>query len=391
MINFTFQNPTKIIFGKGSEQKLGAEIRRRGQKALVHYGGGSVKQNGVYDKVIASLNAAGVSYIELGGVKPNPRLSLVYEGIRLCREQGVDFVLAVGGGSVIDSAKAIAVGVPYEGDVWDFYAGTAEPESALPVGTVLTLAAAGSESSWGSVITKDEGRYKRALDHPVLYPAFSVLNPEFTYTLPPYQTSCGISDILAHMFERYFTNVKHVGVTSRLLEGAMKNIIEHGPKALEDPNDYDARAEIMYTGCIAHNNSLDPGRIGDWGSHMIEHELSGFNDVAHGAGLSIIFPAWMKFVYKHDMELFTQFAVRVWGVEQDFFNSEQTILAAIAKMEAFFKGLGLPIRLSEIDIAPKDFRAIADKCKVFDEEAGTVGNFVPLTKDDIVRILELAE
>ncbi len=391
MINFTFQNPTKIIFGKGSEQKLGEEIKLRGKKVLLHYGGGSIKQNGVYDKVIASLNAAGIEYVELGGVKPNPRLELVYEGIRLCRESGVDFILAAGGGSAIDSAKAIAVGVPYEGDVWDFYTGKAEPQATLPVGTVLTLAAAGSEASLSSVITKEDEKLKRPLDHPLLFPVFSVLNPEFTYSLPSYQTACGIADILAHLMERYFTNVKGVGTTSRLLEGAMKNIIDNGPLALYRPDDYDARSEIMWTGCIAHNNLLNTGRIGDWASHMIEHELSGFNDVAHGAGLSVVFPAWMKYVYKHDMELFTQFAVRVWGVEQDFFNREKTVLSAIAKMEAFFKGMGLPVRLKELGIAKNDFRAIADKCRVFDEEAGTVGNFVELTRDDIVKILELAE
>ena len=393
MINFEFRNPTKIIFGKGAEQKLGAEILRHGKKALVHYGGGSIKKNGVYDKVIASLKSAGVEYVELGGVKPNPRLSLVHEGIRLCRDEGVDFILAVGGGSAIDSAKAIAVGIPYEGDVWDFYSGDALPKSAYPVGAVLTLAAAGSESSWGSVITKDDEMLKRALDNELIYPVFSILNPEFTYSLPAYQTSCGISDILAHMMERYFTNVKSVGITDRLLEGAMKNIIDVGAIALQKPDDYDIRSEIMLSGCVAHNNSLDIGRVGDWASHMIEHELSGFNDVAHGAGLSVVFPAWMKYVYKHDIRLFTQFAVRVWGEERDFlfFDDEKTILRAITKMEDFFKSLGLPVRLSELGIRKKDFRAIAQKCKVFDEEAGTVGNFVKLTKDDIVKILELAE
>ncbi len=387
MINFTFHNPTKIIFGKGSEKKLGEEIKRYGNKALVHYGGGSVKQNGVYDKVVNSLNTAGVSFVELGGVKPNPRLELVYEGIRICRENDVDFIR----GSAVDSAKAIAAGALYEGDVWDFYLGKAVPKAALPVGTVLTLAAAGSEASFSSVITKEDEKLKRPLDHPMLYPVFSVLNPEFTYSLPSYQTACGVSDILAHLMERYFTNVRGVGTTSRLLEGAMKNIIDNAPIALNRPYDYDARAEIMWTGCVAHNNLLNTGRVGDWASHMIEHELSGLNDVAHGAGLSVVFPAWMKFVYKHDLELFTQFAVRVWGVEQDFFDSEGTVLRAIAKMEAFFKGMGLPTHLCELGIFKKDFRAIADKCRMFDDEAGTLGNFVKLTRDDIVSILHLAE
>ncbi len=391
MINFEIRIPTKIIFGKDEEQKLGAEIQQYGKKVLVHYGGGSIKQNGVYEKVIACLKSAGIEYVELGGVKPNPRLALVREGIRLCRENEVDFILAVGGGSAIDSAKAIAIGVPYEGDVWDFYTGKAEVKAALPIGTVLTIAAAGSEMSIGSVITNEDGMLKRSVTSELLYPVFSILNPEFTYSLPAYQTSCGVSDILAHLMERYFTNVRGVGTTDRLLEGSMRNIIDNGILVQERLDDYDVRSEIMWTGSIAHNNLLSTGRIGDWSSHNIEHELSSFNDIAHGAGLSIIFPAWMKYVYKHDMELFMQYASRVWGVEPNFFDKEQTILSAIGKLEAFYKRIGLPVRLSEIGIGLENLRAIANKCCMSDETEDTLGNFVKLSKDDIYNILLLAE
>jgi len=390
MVNFEFVNPTKIVFGKDSEKKLPQEIKKYGNKVLLHYGGGSIKENGIYDKVTSILKEANIEYIELGGVKPNPRLSLIYEGIKICRENDIDLILAVGGGSVIDSAKGIAVGVPYDGDVWDFYTGKALPESKVPVGVVLTHAAAGSEMSFSSVVTNEDGMLKRPLDHEVLYPEFSILNPEFTYSLSPYQTSCGIADILAHLMERYFTNVKAVGITDRLLEGAMKNLIDNAFAVLENPQDYDARSEIMWTGTIAHNNLLNTGRIGDWATHMIEHELSGFNDVAHGAGLAVIFPAWLKYVYKQDIDLFVQFAVRVWNVEQDFYNKEKTALAGIAKLEEFFKDLGLPVRLSEIGIKEEHFQTIADKCRTFHED-DTVGNFVKLTREDIVNILKIAK
>jgi len=391
MTNFTFKNPTEIIFGKDSEQHLGKKIKEYGgKKVLFHYGSGSIKKNGIYDKVKKSLENEGIEYIELGGVKPNPRLSLIYEGIDICRKNGIDFILAVGGGSVIDSAKGIAVGVKYEGDVWDFYTGKAIPKTKLPVGVVLTLPAAGSESSFSSVVTKEEGKLKRPLDHDVLYPQFAILNPEFTFTLSKYQTSCGIADIMAHLIERYFTNVKAVGITSRLLEGAMKNLIDNAHAVLDNPSDYDARSEIMWTGTIAHNNLLNTGRIGDWASHMIEHEISAINDVAHGAGLAIVVPAWMKYVYKHNLDLFTQYAVRVWNVEQDFEDKGKTALEGINRLESFFKGIGLPVRLSEIGIGEEHFKEISSKCRVFHSD-DTVGNFVKLTREDIIKILNLAK
>lgn len=391
MINFEFQNTTKIYFGKDAEKGIGEKIKKYGNKVLLHYGGGSIKKNGIYDKIRTEMETAGLEIWELGGVQPNPRLSLINTGIKLCRENKIDFILAVGGGSVIDSAKGIAVGVPYEGDVWEFYMGKALPKTKMPLGVVLTLPATGSESSYSSVVTNEEGMLKRPLDNDVLYPDFSVLNPEFTYSLPDYQTCCGIADISAHLMERYFTREKHVGLTDRMLEGALKNLIENAEQVLTHPKDYNVRSEIMWTGAVAHNNLLNTGRIGDWASHMIEHELSAINDVAHGAGLSVIFPAWMKYVYHYDIDIFVQYAVRVWNVEQDFYDKEKTALAGIACLENFYRSMGLPVRLHEIGIGEDSFELIAQKCRKFDEVKETVGNFAILGKDDIVNILKLAQ
>lgn len=387
--NFTFLSPTKIIFGRGTENQVGSETKKYAGKALLHYGGGSIKRTGLYDKVIKSLNDAGVEFIELGGVQPNPRLSLVRKGIQLCREKEVDFILAVGGGSVIDSAKAIALGVPYNGDVWDFFEEKAVPETSLPVGVVLTLAAAGSEASQSCVITNEDGWLKRGLNTPENRPVFAIMNPELTFTLPPYQTACGAVDIMAHVMERYFTNVRHVDYTDRLCEATLKTIIKHVPIVLEEPENYDARAEIMWAGTLAHNDLVGTGRIGDWSSHQIEHELSGIYDIAHGAGLAVIFPAWMKYVYKHDINRFVQFAVRIWNVEQDFENPERTALEGIYRMEEFFKSIGLPTRLSELGIPDDRFDEMAEKCKK--TNGNTVGSFVELDKNDIINILKLAK
>ncbi len=389
MENFEFLSPTKIIFGKGVESQVGTETKKYSKKVLLHYGGGSIKKSGLYDRLINSLEKENVDFIELGGVKPNPRLSLVYEGIKICRKENVDFILSVGGGSVIDSAKAIAAGVPYDGDVWDFYMDKAIPTEVIPNGVVLTIPAAGSEASPASVITNEEGKYKRFLETDLSRCKFAIMNPELTFTLPAYQTACGASDIIAHTMERYFTNVRNVEFTDRLCEATLKTVINNALIVIKDPENYSARAEIMWAGTIAHNNILHTGRIPDFASHMLEHELSAFNDVAHGAGLAIIFPAWMKYVYKHDIKRFVQFAVRVWNVEQDFANPEKTVLEGIQKLEEFYKALGLPTRLSEIGISEKDFAGMADKCKRFDGD--TVGNFIKLKGEDIKKIYKLAE
>jgi alcohol dehydrogenase YqhD (iron-dependent ADH family) len=389
MINFRFLCPTEIIFGKDSELKVGEETKKYGTRVLLHYGSGHIKKSGLYEKAIESLKKAGVEFVVLGGVMPNPRLSLVREGIRLCRENGVDFILAVGGGSVIDSAKAIAMGAVDDGDVWDFYEGRRGAVSALPVGVVLTIPAAGSESSNGTVVTNEETGDKRPYDSEVLRPKFALMNPELTYSLPAYQTACGASDIMAHIMERYFTQVQNVDFTDRLCEAALKAVIRNTPLILAAPNGYDARAEIMWAGSVAHNDLLGTGRIGDWASHMIEHELSGINDVAHGAGLAIIFPAWMRYVYKQDVSRFAQFAVRVWDIEMDFFDPERTALAGIDAIKSFFKSIGLPVSLSEIGITPEHYEHIASNCRRTDGD--TVGSFMPLRITDIIEILKIAQ
>lgn len=386
MDNFTYQNATKVIFGKDTEKQVGEETSRYADRVLLHYGGGSIKKYGLYDKVVNSLKEAGVEIVELGGVQPNPRLKLVKEGIELCRKEGLGFILAVGGGSVIDSAKAIALGVPYDGDVWDFYTGKAEVKKALPLGVVLTIPAAGSETSPGSVITKEEGWYKRPVNHDLLRPQFAILNPEISFTLPDYQTACGTADIMAHVMERYFTNTANVDLTDRLCESTLKTMIKNVPIVLENPEDYDARAEIMWAGTVAHGGLLGTGREEDWASHDIEHELSGIYDIPHGAGLAVIFPAWMKYVYKHDLKRFAQFAVRVWNVEPDFNNLEMTALAGIERLKEFFSSIGLPVTLGELDIPDDRLEEMAEKCT----ENGPVGNFVKLYKEDVLKIYKMA-
>ncbi|WML43839.1 iron-containing alcohol dehydrogenase [Neobacillus sp. PS3-40] len=387
MQDFVFHNSTKLLFGKDKEQLVGQESVVYGKKLLLHYGGGSIKSSGLYDRVVQSLLEEGIELFELGGVKPNPRVSLVREGIELCKDKNIDLILAVGGGSVIDSAKAIAAGAKYDGDVWDFYDGNAEVMDSLPIGVVLTIPAAGSESSEGSVITNEDGWFKRATGHTSLRPRFAILNPVLTYTLPTYQTACGITDMIAHILERYFTNEKNVELTDRLCEAALKTIINNAHTALENPTNYDARAEIMWSGTIAHNDLLGTGRIGDWGSHDIEHELSGIYDIAHGAGLAIVFPAWMRYVYKHDVNRFVQFANRVWDVEIDLNNLEKTALAGIKKTEQFFNSIGMPVTLKEANIGQEHFEQMAKK----GTERGPLGNFVKLYKDDVVQILNLAK
>ncbi len=386
MENFTFQNTTKIIFGKDTEKEVGEHTAKYGYKVLLHYGGGSIKKYGTYDKVVKSLEKAGVDYVELGGVEPNPKLSLVKEGIELAREEKVDFILAVGGGSVIDSAKAISVGYFYDGDVWDFFTGKAEINEALPIGVVLTIPAAGSESSGAAVVTKMDGMYKRDIASDLIRPQFAIMNPEITFTLPDYQTACGAADIMAHIMERYFTNTENVELTDRLSESALKTIIKNVPEVLENNENYAARAEIMWTGTIAHNNLLGTGREEDWSSHGIEHELSGIYDVAHGAGLAVVFPAWMNYVYQHDLERFAQFAVRVWDVDPDFKDLEWTARQGIKRTKEFFSSVGLPVTLEGLEIPDERLEEMAEKAT----ENGPIGNFVKLDKEDVLNIYQSA-
>ena len=389
MENFNFYSPTYFAFGKGKECEVGALVKRfGGSKVLLHYGGGSVKHNGVFDSVTKSLNEAQIPYIELGGVKPNPRSGLVYEGLELCRKEKVDFILAIGGGSTIDSAKAIALGVPYEGDFWDFYCTNTVVENALPVGTVLTIAAAGSEGSGDTVITNEANMLKWAAHGDVLRPKFSILNPEFTCTLPAYQTACGITDIMMHVCERYFTNTTDVEFTDRLCEAVLKAMIEEAPKVMNNLNDYQARANIMWAGMIAHNNIVGVGREQDWASHEIEHELSALYDCAHGAGLAVIAPAWMKFVYKHDVNRFAQFAVRVWGCDMNFANPEITALEGISRFENFLRSIGMPVTFAELGAKEEDIPAMVRQlCK---HENERVGNFVEIGAKEAEAIFRLA-
>ncbi len=388
MDSFIFNNTTKIIFGKDTELSVGQETRKYSNKVLLHYGGGSIKKSGLYDRVIKSLKDAEVEVFELSGVLPNPRLSLVNEGIRICRKNDINFILAVGGGSTIDSAKAIAVGVPYEGNVWDFYNGISEPQKALPVATVLTIPAAGSESSHSSVITNEDGWYKRGLSSNYLYPVFSILNPELTFTLPDYQTACGSADIMAHIMERYFTDTKNVELTDRLCEATFKTVVHNVPLALKTPDDYNYRAEIMWAGTVAHNNLLNTGRLGDWGSHDIEHEISAIYDIAHGAGLAIVFPAWMKYLYRRDINRFAQYAQRIWNIDDNLFDLEDVALRGIAALENYFNSIGLPTRLSHVNIDDTHLEEMADKCTASDTQ--TVGAVMKLNKNDVLNILKLA-
>lgn len=388
MNNFTFYSPTYFVFGKNTETEAGKYVKRfGGSKVLLHYGGGSVVRSGLLDRVKNSLKDEAISFVELGGVMPNPRSGLVYQGIELCRKEGVDFILAVGGGSTIDSAKAIAAGVLYEGDFWDFFEGKLLTK-ALKVGTVLTIAAAGSEGSESAVITKEEGMYKRGISYDVLRPAFSILNPELTHTLPAYQTACGATDIMAHVFERYFTNTKDVEVTDRLCEAVLLTMIKEVPRAIKEPDNYEARANIMWAGMVAHNNIVGVGREQDWASHGIEHELSALYDVPHGAGLAVIFPAWMTYVMKQDVNRFAQLAVRLWGCHMNFANPEETALEGIERLKQFLHSIGMPISFSELGAREEDIPLLTSKMGL--GENGTRGSFVPLKSKDVEEIYRLA-
>lgn len=388
MINFTFSSPTKIIFGRGVEADVGAETAKHSKRVLLHFGGGSAEKSGLLGRVRESLKSAGVEWVELGGVQPNPRISLVREGRELCRKNKLDFILAVGGGSVIDSSKAIALSFAYEGDPWDFYEYKTFPMQALGIGVVLTIPAAGSESSTSSVLSNDETSMKRGCKSEMLRPRFAFMNPELTYTLPPYQTASGAADIMAHIMERYFTNVQNVALTDRLCEAALRTVIDNLPKVLANPEDYDARAEIMWAGSLAHNDLLGTGREGDWASHGIEHELSALYDVAHGAGLAVIFPAWMKFVWKHDVPRFARFATEVWGVEADWLNSEHAAQEGIRRMEAFFAASGLPVRLQDLEMPLDRLDEIAARAVM--KGNGFLGKFVELDAHEIRIILQYA-
>lgn len=387
MENFNFYSPTEFVFGRGRESECGQLIRKySGSKVLIHYGSGSAVRSGLIDRVKQALSREEVEYCELGGVKPNPRDTLVYQGIDLCKQENVDFILAVGGGSVIDSAKAIAIGVPYEGDFWDFYCGRTV-EQALPLGVVLTIAAAGSEGSGDSVITKEDGMLKRGTGSDLLRSKFSVMNPELTQSLPEYQTACGATDIMAHVFERYFTNSTEVEITDRLCEAVLLTILKETPRVIADPNHYEARANIMWAGMVAHNNIVGVGRQQDWSSHMLEHELSGLYDVAHGAGLAVIMPSWMEYVRKHKVLRFAQMAVRVFGCEMDYENPDFTAQEGIQRFRRFLHSIGMPVNFAELGAKEEDIPVLVEKLGIGD---GTIGGFMALNAKDVTEIYKIA-
>lgn len=389
MNNFVFYSPTEFVFGKATEMQVGALARKHGaRKVMIVYGGGSVVRSGLLDRVKQSLQEAGIEYCLMGGVQPNPVDTKVYEGIEFCRREQADMLLPVGGGSVIDTAKAIAAGVLYEGDFWDFYIGKTKVTKALKVAVVLTIPAAGSEGSGNTVITKLDGLQKLSLRVPeVLRPVFSIMNPELTYTLPPFQTACGVADMMAHIMERYFTNTQEVEIGDRLCEGTLMAIINEAPKVMRNPEDYGARANLMWAGMIAHNGTCGVGCEEDWASHFLEHEISAIYGVTHGAGLSVIFPAWMTWMVEHNVGKIAQYAVRVWGVPESE-DKKAVALEGIGKLKNFFTSLGLPVTFKELGVENPDIDRLADS--LHRNKGELVGNYVKLTKQDSKEIYRLA-
>lgn len=389
MVNFEFYCPTRVFFGRDQHKRVGEIIKGYGyKKVLLHYGGGSIKKTGLYDEVVKSLEDAGIDFVELGGARPNPVLGLVKKGIEICRKENVELVLAVGGGSAIDSGKAIAIGAVHDCDPWLFFAKKRKPERALPVGVILTLAATGSETSDSAVITNEELKLKRGLNTELNRPLFSILNPELTYTVSPYQTACGIVDIIMHTAERYLTQKGEAEVTDRIAEAVLKSTIQAGRAALKNPRDYEARAVLMWAGSLSHNGLTGLGRNYFMVSHQIEHEISGmFPEVAHGAGLAVVFPAWMKYAYKYNIPRFCQYAVRVWNCEMDYANPENTVFAGIEATEGFFKEIGMPTTLKEINVHEDSIEEMAEKCTNYGERI--LPGYIEYGKKEIMDILKL--
>ncbi len=387
MLNFIHDIRTVIYFGKGQVKAIGPELRKRAKKVLIVTGLGSVRRGGIFDDVIKVVKRAKTPFVELSGIKPNPRLKSVYEGIKICKKEKVNFVLALGGGSVIDASKAIAAGVKYKGDVWDFFTKGIKPVEALPLGTVITLAATGSEMNGNTVITNEDARRKLAFGSPVIRPVFSVLDPEYTYTVNKYHTACGVVDIMAHVFEQYFSRTKGADVQDRIAEGLLKVCIKYGPVVCENPHNYDARANILWAGSLALNDLIGEGKEEDWASHAIEHELSAIYDISHGAGLSIVVPSWMRHVLSAGtVKKFVDYGVNVWGVEKN--RDEMKIaLDAINKTRAFFNSLGMPSNLRDVNIGEEHFEKMADSAI---HDWGQVGHFKNFSAKDIVGILKAA-
>lgn len=393
MKDFNYYAPTEVVFGESSEEKVAQLVKKyNGKKVLVHYGGQSAVKSGLLDKMCGLLSEGGVEYVTLGGVVPNPRLSKVYEGIDLCRKEGVDFILAVGGGSVIDSAKAIAYGVANEEDVWDFYLGKAKAKDCLPVACVLTIPAAGSEMSESSVITNEDGDVKLGYSNDISRPKFAIMNPVRTFTLPAYQTAAGVTDMLMHTMERYFTHDGDMTLTTEIAESLMRTLMDCVFAVLKNPEDYRNRAQIMWGGSIAHNGLTGCGVEDDWATHQLEHELSGMFDVTHGAGLAAVWPSWARYVYKEDVSRFVRFAVNVMGVPNDFTDPEGTAQKGIEAMERFYHAIGMPINIHELigrNITDEEIKEMARKCSR--NYKSTQGRFKVLNAEDMENIYQMAK
>ena len=395
MDRFQFFAPSEVLFGKNVEAKVGEMCKKYGaHKVLVHFGGNSAKKSGLLDRVCASLAQTGLEYVLLGGVVPNPLLSKINEGVELCRAEGVDFILAVGGGSVIDSAKGIGYGLANEGDVWDYYERKKAVTGCAPIGVVLTIAAAGSEMSNSSVVTKDEGMLKRGLTTDYCYAKFSLLNPELTYTLPAYQTASGCTDIMVHTLERYFTGkqTQQLALVDNIAAALLRNVMRNAKIALKEPNNYDARAEIMWSGTLSHNGITGDRTLGDWACHQLEHELSGMFGVAHGAGLAAVWGSWARYVYKENPARFAQLAVDVFGLPYNYRNPEATALEGIAAMESFFRHIGMPTNIHDLigsQLTEEQIKELAHKCSFMGTR--TIGQFKVLTEEDMTNIYRAAK
>lgn len=392
MFDFKYFTPTKVLFGKNTENKVADLIQEfGGKKVLIHYGGGSVIRSGLMQKVTDKLEAAGIKYVKLGGAVPNPRLSLVYEGIDLCKKEGLDFILALGGGSAIDSAKAIGYGVMNDGDVWDLYDYKKQAKACMPLGVILTLAATGSEMSDSSVITKEEGLVKRGYSSDFCRPRFAILNPELTMTLPDYQTACGCTDIMMHTMERYFTNGGNMELTDSMAEALLRTVKENAKILARDPKNYDARAEVMWAGSLSHNGLTGCGNDGgDWMTHKLEHELGGLYDVAHGAGLAAIWGSWARYVYKNCLPRFKRYAINVMGIAPNAGSDEEIALKGIEAMEAFYREIKMPTNLRELGVnaTDDDLKLMAHKCAV--GVNGGKGSARFLKEEDMLEIYKMS-
>ena len=392
MFGFRYFTPTKVEFGKNSEEKVAELIQEfGGKKVLIHYGGGSVIRSGLMQRVTDKLDAAGIQYVKLAGAVPNPHLSLVYEGIDLCKKEGIDFILAVGGGSAIDSAKAIGYGVMNDGDVWDFYDYKRQAKACMPIGVILTLAATGSEMSDSSVITKEKGLVKRGYSSDYCRPRFAIMNPELTMTLPDYQTACGCTDIMMHTMERYFTNGGNMELTDSMAEALLRTVKEQAKILVKDPDNYDARAEVMWAGSLSHNGLTGCGNDGgDWMTHKLEHELGGLYDVAHGAGLAALWGSWARYVYKNCLHRFKRYAINVMGISQSAGSDEEIALKGIEAMEAFYREIKMPVNLRELGVnaTDEDLKLMAHKCAV--GVNGGKGSARFLKEEDMLEIYRMS-